>query len=205
MFRKTCHFENLERRFALSGIAFLKHDVSDRVAHQLLSVDIDSDGDSDLVGVFESVGGKTIEWFENVDGIASFSDFRPVIAESIDMTSVQALDLDNDGDVDIIASFAAPGAALFQGDHTRLAWMANLGDGIFSEWKTILEPVRKRPSFADFDGDGDLDMVVIDAESSSLGSQVWFANQGNAIFSEPRPIGGISLFHQPSAYFPGDF
>ena len=66
----------------------------------IASIDIDNDGDKDLL-----TGGSALfklVWYENQDGKGSFSD--QIFIDEIRATRVAAADIDNDGDEDLIST-----------------------------------------------------------------------------------------------------
>ena len=69
-------------------------------AKSAFSVDIDGDGDIDVLGS-EHAGSGKISWWENVDG-SGYSWSEHMIDEAVYATSVFAIDIDGDGDVDLL-------------------------------------------------------------------------------------------------------
>jgi len=148
------------------------------------AVDIDKDGDNDLVlavlGMLfpnnDRIGSVVV--LEN-DGDERFT--KHVLADRIARVSdVRAGDLDGDGDLDLAV-------AQFGYDDGESRWMENLGDWKFKSHmlQNLSGPVNCE--LADIDADGDLDMV-------ELVSQEWeeiyvFVNDGHAKF-EPHQIYG---------------
>jgi Secretion system C-terminal sorting domain/FG-GAP-like repeat len=97
--------------------------------YELSAGDLDTDGDLDIVAVLP-VG---LVWFENIDGQGTFNS-----SVGIDLTTSELgeaftiFDLDNDGDMDVISSYAE---FVFE---TVLTWYENLdGQGNFSEKQNI--------------------------------------------------------------------
>jgi hypothetical protein len=68
----------------------------------LYSADVDNDGDMDILAT--SVNDNKIVWYENVDGIGNFGPQNTIMADAGGANFVIASDLDNDGDMDVIAS-----------------------------------------------------------------------------------------------------
>ena len=106
----------------------------------VLSDDIDNDGDNDIVGASDE-GGSEISWWENRDGKGT-TWVKHVVDDNFNAAcSVYVIDIDNDGDKDIV------GTAFFGNE---VAWFEN-GNG----WD-------KHVIGADFDGavyvcSGDID------------------------------------------------
>ncbi len=118
-------------------------------------VDLDLDGDQDLV-FGHGHTGKQILWFRN-DGSMSFTArsiaVLPVFANS---TSVEANDIDGDGDVDLAFAFNSGD----NGFATKIAWYENNGSELFTE-RPIFTGISDASSIelVDLDKDGDLDLI----------------------------------------------
>lgn len=114
----------------------------DDYTRDITSVDIDNDGDLDIMGCADK-----IVIFENIDGMGTF-DFKNHVAFGIDIKQALAIDMDGDGDFDIVNGF--------------LGWYENLdGEGeSFSDVKFIAETSGTFISSSDIDNDGDTDILV---------------------------------------------
>ncbi len=158
--------------------------------------DLDDDGDFDMI--LGSTNDAPL-YFENT-GSATAAAFAPgddLFAEvsSLDAEMGVCVDIDNDGDLDLIT-----------GGYTGLHLYRNIGsatqpefsheDGFFSGLNVGQNPV---PDLADFDDDGDPDLVVGLSED---GSVLLYENTGNAqqaIFSQSdmELIADIGLYAYP--------
>ena len=141
----------------------------------IAAVAFDIDGDGDLDVVSNSSEGDIISWFENTDGLGTFGT-EQVITNTCDRPfDVTAADLDNDGDLDVIA-------AIFLDD--KISWFENTdGNGTFSS-ENIISTTASEAIFvstADIDGDGNLDIL-----SASYGDNTveWYQNSGVVGVSE---------------------
>ncbi|MFY0599432.1 MAG: VCBS repeat-containing protein [Cyclobacteriaceae bacterium] len=77
---------------------------SDFSADEIISGDLDGDGDQDVIAVtFGSSNGQTMFWYEN-QGDGTFSTRNEIGFNRSGASSVKAVDLDNDGDLDLLAS-----------------------------------------------------------------------------------------------------
>ena len=79
----------------------------------LFPVDVDNDGDLDLLSAF--LGEGKIVWYENTDGLGTYSE-RIIIDDFATRTIVGA-DLDGDGDQDVLTK---------AGEDSRPSWYENL-------------------------------------------------------------------------------
>jgi len=117
---------------------------------KLKSIDIDGDGDLDLV--IASRYDNTIRWMEN-DGTATFTE-HIISTNAKDALDVEAgdFDLENNGRVDILAGSSV--------DKT-VRWFRNTGDEVFSPNVLISNADQFRDlAFGDIDNDGDNDVIV---------------------------------------------
>jgi len=136
-------------------------------ASSVYAVDIDSDGDKDVVSAIFGGGGKLV-WYENTNGSGNFN-----VTHIIDATNVQgcdkavASDLDGDGDFDVI-SISRMGA------QDTLAWYENT-NGNFSSQKIISRDFNQVVglSSSDIDADGDMDILTVSHLSGMIS---WFRN-----------------------------
>jgi hypothetical protein len=123
---------------------------ADAVTNGAIAVDVDADGDRDLV--FANAGADQL-WIN--DGRARFADesARRLPPDSDVSQDVAAGDLDGDGDLDLVFG---------NEDGSRL--LRNDGKGVFTTapadaWPTAREETRK-VALGDVDGDGDLDVFL---------------------------------------------
>lgn len=123
---------------------------ADAVTNGAIAVDVDADGDRDLV--FANAGADQV-WIN--DGKARFADESARrLPQDVDVSQdVAAGDLDGDGDLDLVFG---------NEDGNRL--LLNDGQGMFAAapegaWPTAREETRK-VALGDVDGDGDLDVFL---------------------------------------------
>ena len=141
--------------FTLGGEAFAPGEIFDPswengYYREHLAVDVDADGDLDLVATTEmpaSTSGATYTYMWFNDGSGLFSDTW--YQQGQNMRAVE--DLDQDGLPDIILA-----------KNWSWIWRRNLGGGNFGAEKTIpgltaLDVGHDQVAIEDFDGDGDLD------------------------------------------------
>lgn len=120
-------------------------------ASGVTATDLDGDDDLDLIlGVSNGIG---LYWVENTDGLGTFSDLITIDATLAQARTQAVGDIDGDGDLDILTN---------SGGGTYLSWYANLdGEGNFGNPTIIEDEPFYENAFvlADFDGDGDGDIV----------------------------------------------
>jgi hypothetical protein len=134
------------------------------------AADVDGDGDMDLLGTAEVPPyGGWVKWWENTAGNGSSWQMRTISSSMDNAKAVTAVDLDGDGDLDVIAS--AVGGA------NKIAWWENVvGDGSVWSSRTGVEGFNAHSIFAaDVDGDGGMD--ILGAGNGPLIS--WWENSDN--------------------------
>ncbi|WP_420572093.1 T9SS type A sorting domain-containing protein [Kordia sp.] len=146
--------------------------------NSVLSVDIDGDGDMDVLSA--SFSDSKIAWYENTDGQGSFGTQKVITTNANGASSVYAADLDGDGDLDVLSTSSF--------DQT-VAWYENLdGQGTFGAQQVIAIDTNAIDSLAitDIDGDGDLDVLF---PNSFEGGIIWHENtDGEGDFSAQSVI-----------------
>jgi hypothetical protein len=139
-------------------------------ANCVRAADLDDDGDPDVLLWSGYPDGK-IAWYAS-DGSGHFGPQQVVLAENWELSSLSAVDLDGDGDLDILV--ASP-----DWDTAEIAWCANDGAGGFGPTQVIAGGGADCAYAADLDGDGDLDV---------LAGAVWYANDGSGHFGPEQVI-----------------
>lgn len=156
-------------------------------ANVVFAADIDGDGDMDVV--FASNGDNEVAWYENLDGLGNFGPKRTITNTLAKAWTVYAADLDNDGDIDILAT----SVQTFGGE---VVWFENLdGLGTFSEKKTISTEVQSPRSViaADIDNDGDMDVVSASQNDDKI---AWYENSTLGI-EQPKEQ-NVRLYPNPT-------
>ncbi len=135
-------------------------------------VDVDGDGDQDLVFAQHGAIPARHRLFRN-NGTGAFVDdsaasMPPAPAQPIDAPGLAAADVDGDGDQDLVVT----------GDATQL--YANDGTGHFANVTATRLPASidaKAAAFGDIDGDGDVDLVLARSGQNRL-----YRNLGTGTF-----------------------
>ena len=164
------------------GRGFTRHEFAgtSRDPEAIRIADLDGDGDGDLLvaaGTYDLVA-----WHENLDGAGTFGPEQAIVAGIAYPTTVDAADLDGDGDLDVLTAS--------QWDH-EILWYENVdGQGAFGPGKFVATFARKPRSViaADLDGDGDLDVCAAHGYQSS-----WCKNlDGQGTFGNVLLVDSVS-------------
>ncbi|HEY0047270.1 MAG TPA: T9SS type A sorting domain-containing protein, partial [Flavobacterium sp.] len=135
----------------------------------VITTDLDGDGDQDVVYMFNNWPTNQILWQRNEDGLGAFGA-AIVINSNVDSNGASTLsagDIDNDADIDI-----------FVGESTKTTWLENLyGQANFEPPKIIADDISTPSSsqLLDYDEDGDLDLLIASRGSNKV---IWYKNEG---------------------------
>ena len=149
-------YENLDGKGNFADYTILTRDTNGNTSSDLSSFNtFDLDGDGDLDIISSHFGDDKIVWYENIDGLGRFGSQQIISTETDGAQSVYAMDLDSDGDLDVLS------ASLFD---NKIAWYENLdGEGFFGSQQIITTNANWAKSVysGDFDADGDIDVLSV--------------------------------------------
>lgn len=133
---------------------FTPYKVGDGGWGAIVTVDMDGDGNLDVV-----VGGKKIIWFRN-DGELNFAEQFVLDPRNPYAATTEGLapgDIDGDGDLDLLSVQRA-----WDSDLATVRWHEQTSDGSFVSHELASDSAEdwsRWATLADFDGDGDLDIL----------------------------------------------
>jgi hypothetical protein len=153
-----------------------------QLASSLDASDVDEDGDVDLLLAIAGPLSPRVVWYENLDGNGTFGAEKVINDAVREPFSIQAVDVDGDGDTDVISASSQ--------DNT-VAWFENDGRGQFGDQRTISSNVTgvRYLRASDVDHDGDADVLTA---SDRTGAISWFENlDGSGTFGAENPLGQL--------------
>ncbi len=130
--------------------------------------DLDGDGDMDALSAV-STPGNTVSWFENTNGLGTAFSEHTIASGWTGATSVDAGDVDGDGDLDVAAvAFDLGDVVVYRNNN-----------GVGTSWTNLDVDLAsagpRRAIFADLDRDGDLDLAVA-ANGTTTKDVSWYEN-----------------------------
>ena len=160
--------------------------------YQMTSADYDDDGDMDVFGLSFRSQGTALNYYTNLNDPGSISFNLETKAEMTDAIGIPlTLDVDNDGDMDILYGTATRGTMI----------MINNGLGNFDE-SPLLNSTAYDFREGDFDGDGDLDIIAISAIEDNA---TVFLKESNSNYTKHIVVSDLNaLWDFEAADFDGD-
>ena len=122
-------------------------------AYDVLTLDVDNDGDLDVISA--SNGDGRIGWFENVNSDGEFDLIQNLITDEVrDVTDIHLADIDSDSYMDIVGTVW---------EQKLVFWIRNNGDATFGDILVIDSDLKGANSVvaSDMDNDGDLDIIAV--------------------------------------------
>lgn len=137
-----------------TGTNWAEHSVDENFsgAFNVTCEDIDGDGNMDIICAAR--WGDEIAWWRNDNGGGTAWSKHVIIAGFDGASSLNIVDMDNDGDLDVA------GAALFSGE---IIWLENTDSAGIVWTEHLIAADLQSPysiSSGDFDGDGDFDILA---------------------------------------------
>ncbi len=185
-------FKNIDGTGTFSNAIFIPTNNSGFSLGELIGADLDGDNDIDIVSVTSA--HNRIVWYENMDGNGDFSDMI-IIAENITHPHViNASDIDNDGDLDLISN-----SFVYSGATSEIFYLLNEnGLGDFGSPNLITNEIQYTTGLitCDINMDGKLDLI----SSSFYDFKIAWYNNNTLGISEneipnykiyPNPTNGI--------------
>lgn len=181
-------------------------------------VNFDGDADLDvLIGsnyYYTGPGSTSLKYFVN-DGESNFSESpfptTPLLdtyASANNHIVPQLVDIDEDGNVDLIIGNQLGQIRLFRGDGVNYTEQTGPWDSVLktgNPFNAIDPGGQAAPLFVDLDNDGDLDLVLGYYKYFGEIELSYFENEGNAVFKEKvdleNPFGGVTLDEDAVPYF----
>jgi len=156
-------YENIDGVGNFGSINYVDQNLD--FTQSLCTADFNGDGAIDILAT--SKGDDKVVWYENLDGLGTFSAALIIDAGATHAEQAIAADIDGDNDMDVVLALSV---------ESKVVWYENLdGLGTFSAEKIITNTAIGvyQLDIADVDGDGFIDVL---ANSSSIGKPSWFKN-----------------------------
>ncbi|WP_438710112.1 FG-GAP-like repeat-containing protein [Aquimarina muelleri] len=153
------------------GVFSFPHNIAANISwiNSIGIADLNNDSKSDIFFSSNSGVGEKVSWYSNSDGNGTF-DTQYTVGGTVrqDPESVIAIDIDNDGDMDLLNKYSS--------GNTRVVWYENLdGKGYFGEESIIDNMTVNHLLAKDIDDDGDIDVIVYSPYDNSR--IIWYENE----------------------------
>ena len=135
----------------------------------VFAADIDGDGDNDVFSMEFASSGK-IRWHENLDGIGTSWSRQAIASGVAKVIAMFAIDLDGDGDVDVLSASLKP---------NKIEWYENGGSGASWSSHSVYSGDSGARAVCAIDVDGDGDNGVITGSYNDY-TVAWLENNGAA-------------------------
>ena len=144
--------------------------------------DYDNDGDLDIIITGSQSSGSYVSIIYRNDGNNTFTEQISISLTGVVESAVDWGDYDNDGDLDLLlAGAVGPGSGVSK-------IYRNGGDGTFTEQGIALTGVGDNtPCWADYDNDGNLDILIVGGDGSGHVAKIYRNNADNT-FTEQTSI-----------------
>lgn len=194
---------NIGYRFPVSPIAFTRHEIGLPAIRppqitNVQIVDFDGDGRTDVLAT--DARRQCVTLFQR-DSADCWQE-RPLAEDLASPAHVTVVDLDRDGDRDLIVSVLGD-IRPNDGVIGQLLWFEQTTSGFVRH--LVLDDVRRVADCqaGDFDADGDLDLVVA-VFGYAHGEVLWLENLGEGRFLDRELLSAPGTIHVPIADYDGD-
>ncbi len=164
--------------------------------------DYDNDGDLDLISIGRDDAAFSSRLYIN-NGDKTFTEAENLPFIGYDNGKVQWIDYDNDSDLDLFF------AGQTTNDDNKARLYVNDGNGGFTELSSISFGTYISASFAwaDFDSDGDFDLIITGrvSVSSNMANIKYFTNNGSGSFTENTTVSSVFSAVQGGDITIGDY
>jgi len=158
-------------------------------------VDVSGDGVLDIIT--SDYDDSTVSVFKG-NGDGSFQT-RVTYAAGTNPRGVRVGDVNNDGDVDIVVADNGAGAG------NTVSILLGNGDGSFLDRSTLLTGTGPTDiALADFNGDGNLDIVTANNQGTTSGSSVYYGTGSGTFVIQATLTTGADAFSVTSGDWNGD-
>lgn len=175
-----------ENTFA-NGLTWTEHQIEPPTIRRgatiivdLVSIDLDADGDPDVV-VADRDGGS-LRWFENESAGSTWTE-RSVATSLNSPERIAIGDFDGDLNLDLAASTSTDGV---------IRWFENNGGSpptFIARQVSVAVPGAMAVAAGDLDCDGDVDLASSSLTNSTV---IWHENNGNGLSWTDRSVGSLS-------------
>jgi hypothetical protein len=152
-------------------VDFAEHPVADNVNEPWSVYPVDMDGDQDVDIVGSARLGHQVAWWEN-DGNQGFT-MQPISYVSYFAMGIEAADIDNDDDIDVICASQTNGVELWSNSGDQ-----NFTRSILGSW-----PFASFLYTEDVDDNGYIDVLVACCEGG-INRMGWIENSGDSVFTD---------------------
>jgi len=162
---------------------WVQHGVEDDIAETrtICAADIDGDGKMDLLGT--ALVGNQVVWYEN-PGDPVHEPWKKHVIDTVPQpTHGHPVDMDGDGDMDVVMALGMKGTLLHSEEtvHHQIVWYENDGHPTRVPWRKHIICASFPNAFeavaADLDGDGNMEVVA--TAWRNQGRLAVFKHQGN--------------------------